>query len=272
MLSRAPFLAISTISLLTALSIGCVQPAVPCTSAHGTFSVQYKLTKGDAGSECGGKKTEVLGLQSYFAGGGPDNKQQYDKGSIALRPETLGLLLERAQGYADETMTPISPEPEPNAQGKFTTGKPQLDDFCEIDELTPARATLPLVPAVPDDPMTMEDDESLPEQPAIDISYEFSNLRFLVTADAQGTQFTADLKYTQDGCVAEYEVVGLYPVIGCTNDKECLCLPHPEDATAEEKAECLPTGINPDFAVKCFIEPMQEQGVCVLAEAPPSYQ
>ncbi len=270
MLPRAPFLALSMISLASLAA--CTQPRVPCTSAHGTFSVQYTLKKGDADSPCGGKTTEVLGLQSYFAGGGPDNKQQYDKGSIALRPENLGLLLERAQGYADEIMMPITPEPQPNAEGKFTSGQPLDDDFCEIDELTPAKVTLPLVPAVEDDPETPDEDESVPEQPAIELAYEFSNLRFLVTADAQGTQFTADLKYTEDGCEAEYEVVGMYPVVGCTNDKECLCLPPAEDATKEEKAQCLPTGINPDFAVKCFIEPMQEAGVCVLAEAPPSYQ
>jgi hypothetical protein len=273
--SRAPILVSSLFALLLP---ACTQPAVPCTSAHGTFSVQYKLTRGDPESSCGGKQTEVLGLQSYFAGGGPDNKQRYDKGSIALRPEKLGLLLERAQGYADELMMPLAPEPEPNGSGAFTTGKPLDDDFCEIPKLTAIKASLPLVPAVPDDPETPDDDESLDVQRATEIEYDFSNLRFLVTADAQGNQFTADLKFTQDGCTAEYEVIGVYPVVTCTNDKECLCLPPAEDATAEEKKECLPTGINPDFAVRCLIEDDPEtgkpfeSGVCVLKEAPPSYQ
>lgn len=270
--SRAP---IFVLSLLALVLPACTQPAVPCTSAHGTFSVQYKLVKGDPESPCGGKQTEVLGLQSYFAGGGPDNKQQYDKGSIAVRPENLGLLLERAEGQLE---TPIVPTPEPNGSGAFTTGKPLADDFCEVPKLTPIKAMLPEVPAVEDDPETPDEDESLEVQDATDIEYDFTNLRFLVTADAQGTQFTADLKFTQDGCTAQYEVVGVYPVVGCASDKECLCLPPAEDATAEEKKECLPTGINPDFAVKCFKENDPETGkpfptgVCVLKEAPPSYQ
>ena len=67
MLPRAPFLALSMISLASLAA--CTQPRVPCTSAHGTFSVQYTLKKGDADSPCGGKTTEVLGLQSYFTVG-----------------------------------------------------------------------------------------------------------------------------------------------------------------------------------------------------------
>jgi hypothetical protein len=256
----APILVLSLLSLAS-----CVQPAVPCTSAHGTFAAAYKLKKGDAESPCGSLPGEVIGMQSYFAGGGPDNKQRYDKGSVAMTTESLGLLIERAESQAE---MPLSPAPEANAVGAFTAGTPGDDEFCEIPKLSPITAKLAEVPAVEDDPETPDDDESLDIQPAVDIRYEWSNARFLVTADAQGTQFTADLEYTRDGCTAEYEVTGVYPVIGCEVDKDCKCVPFdPEAPVPGDPDECVPTGMNPDYAVECH----PELKLCVLSEAPPSY-
>lgn len=269
-MTRAQVTAVSLLSLLSLTSplLACTQPKVQCTSAHGTYVAAYKLKKGDPMSPCGGKQIEVLGMQSYFAGGGPDNKQKYNEGSVAIRPEDLGLLLEYAQSRVEE----ITPEPEPNSVGKFTSGKAIEDDFCEIPTFSESHVVLPDIQEIPDDPATPDDDETMPAQAATDLSYVFSNARFLVTADAQGTQFTADLKFTQDGCTAEYEVTGVYPVIGCVEDRDCLCLAPAEDATPAEKkmytTECIPSGMNPDFAVKCNTD----YGLCVLAEAPPSYQ
>jgi hypothetical protein len=109
---------------------------------------------------------------------------------------------------------------------------------------------------------------ALPAQPATTVSYEWSDIRVLVNADAQGTQFSAELHFEQDGCVADYHVTALYPVVPCASDEDC-----DDDAN----------GINPSFATECdlglvdaatyFIgDPTFTGGLCVLAEEPPSYQ
>ena len=46
----------------------------------------------------------------------------------------------------------------------------------------------------------------LPAEPAVSIRYEFSNVRVYTTASAIGTQLSADLTYTKDGCTATYRV------------------------------------------------------------------
>ena len=97
------------------------------------------------------------------------------------------------------------------------------------------------------------DDEAQPEQAAVDLRYAWSEVRVLVTADAQGTQLAAELEVELDGCTARYEVLGLYPAVACLSDADCR----------DEG-----NGINPDFAVRCA----DAIGLCVLAEAPPAYE
>ena len=52
-------------------------------------------------------------------------------------------------------------------------------------------------------------------KPAMKVGYEWSNVSFYVSARLIGTQFSADLKYTLNGCTANYKVVGLYPGVSC---------------------------------------------------------
>lgn len=234
---------------LAALSLGtsCQQPLMYCTTAHGAAAVAYELKSGNPDSPCGGLVGDVVGLQTYFSTGGRNGTPDYGKSLAALRPESVGLLIERAESQG----LGVEGDGTPNAVGPFTTAKP-VDDFCQVDEFSVAELSLPEVPAVADDPET-EDDETLPAQPATTIRLEWTNFRLLTTPDAQGTQFTVDLKYTRDDCTAEYSASGLYPVVGCATDEDC---------TAEG------TGINPDFAVRCHAG----LKLCVLAEEPPSYE
>jgi hypothetical protein len=56
---------------------------------------------------------------------------------------------------------------------------------------------------------------SVPEAPAYDVRYEFSNVRVYYTPAAIGTQFAADLRYTADGCTARYKVAAVTPMVSC---------------------------------------------------------
>jgi hypothetical protein len=248
--SSTVVLALGLASGLGLPMVGCQQPQPYCTTAHGDFAATYTLKKGgDPNSACGQLKGEVLGFQTYSATGGLNGTPKFSEATMAIRPTLIGELVERGtNGYE----TPIlDPNAEPNALAKFTTSLPDDNDFCEANKFSAAEINLPelpLIPGDPDDPET-PDDESTPDtpaQPATSIKYEWSNARVVVSANYQGTQFSADLKFTQDGCTAEYEVVAVYPVAPCATDDEC------QDTSV--------TGINPDFDLRC--EP--DLGFCVL--------
>ncbi|MCB9707079.1 MAG: hypothetical protein H6711_34880 [Myxococcales bacterium] len=250
---------------LLALGSGCKQPKLNCTTAHGYYAAAYELKSGDANSPCGSLPGDILGMQTYYATGGLNGTPRYDEASIAIRVDSVDQQLFFALTYPDEADDPsLLADPDAlhyglNALGDFTAGLPDDADFCMVPELDASAVKLPAIaekPAVEDDPMTPdvdETDEGHPAQDARDVRYEWSNARFLVSANAQGTQFEADLKYSENGCTAEYHVTALYPVVGCESDDECN-----DDAS----------GINPDFAVKCD----SNLGLCVLSDTLPSYE
>lgn len=227
---------------------GCQQPIPNCGSAHGDFAAKYELESGDPESACGQLLGDVLGLESYYANGGA--RPNLERGSVAIRPLYLNDLVFRAaaQGVVDYTMSEGV-----QSLGDFTAPKPAGDDFCESRSTSTTQLSLPELPAVEDDPETPDDDETLPLQPATTMSYDWTDIRMLVTADAQGTQFVANLHFEQDGCAADYHVVGVFPAVGCATDEECN-----DDAN----------GINPSFSVECATE----LGLCVLTDEPPAYE
>jgi hypothetical protein len=229
-------------------SSGCQQPIPNCGSAHGAFAARYELVEGDPASACGALLGDVVGLNSYYANGGA--RPNLEKGSVAIRPQYLNDMVfhAAAQGVVDETMNDGV-----QSVGDFIGPKPGDDDFCEAETFSATQLSLPEVPAVADDPETPDEDESLPAQPATTIRYEWTNARILVTPDAQGTQFVADMHFEQDGCEADYRVVGVFPAVGCATNAECN-----DDAN----------GINPSFSVECAVD----LGLCVLTDEPPAYE
>jgi len=206
------------------------------------------LTEGDPNTACGQLEGDVLGFQSYFYDGGTNGTPDYNRAKIAIRPQYLGDLLARAESQEVDV-----PGAEPNAIGDFASGVPTADEFCEVPKFNQdSEASIPAVPPVEDDPETEEEDETLDEQPATNIKYAWRNAKVLVSANAQGTQFAADLRFSQDGCTAEYRVTGLYPLVGCETDEDCT----------DDK-----NGINPDFSKECHTG----IGYCVLTDEPPAY-
>lgn len=96
--------------------------------------------------------------------------------------------------------------------------------------------------------------------PATDLKYEWTNVNFYVTAAATGTQFSADVKITLNGCVANYTAIGMWPAIPCSEsayaDPET-----PAVLDCDTEKQCT----DPEFPV-CQLyssDPDPTAGICV---------
>jgi hypothetical protein len=270
---------------VTAL-LGCEQPELRCNVAHGSFWAKYTLVEGQGA--CAELTGEQLDVQSYYAQrSATDKRPDYDAVSIAIQPYGITAALGNAAGLAEADSEDVS-----YGIGRIGTAKPGADGFCRADKLSAATLRLPAVPEHPIDECT-----TAPEAPAYDIKYEFSRVRVYYTPSAIGTQFEADLTYTQDECVAKYRVTAVYPMASCgavpevdagviadagaapadagppdaaapEADGGVVCPPPPAagpDPVADDSA-CENAGINPDFALSC--DPVSL--MCVLARPSPS--
>lgn len=234
-----------------AFTTSCAQPLLNCGSAYGYYAAEYTLIEGDETSACGQLPGDVLGMTTYFQEGGKNGTPDYQNADVAIRPESLGIMIDyaEARGVIDGDVVFY----QANAIGSFTDGFPDEATFCMAEDFGTSEVSLPAIDEIPDDPATLEEDETQPAQAAIDVAYTWTNARFVVSADAQGTQFEADLEYTQDGCTAKYHVVGVYPAVGCETNDECN----------DDK-----NGLNPDFALRCNTD----LGLCVLDDDLPAYE
>jgi hypothetical protein len=266
---------------LAAALLGCEQPDPRCNVAHGSFWAKYTLVSGQGA--CAELTGEQLDVQSYYAQRSEtDKRPDYDAVSIAIQPFSITAALGNAAGLAE-----ADPEDVLYGIGRIGTARPGADGFCRADELAAATLRLPAVPEHPVDECT-----TAPEAPAYDIKYEFSRVRIYYTPSAIGTQFEADLTYTQDDCVAKYRVTAVYPMVSCGAVPEvdagviADAGAVPTDAAAPEAdggMACPPSaasgpdpvaddslcesgGINPDFALSCDPANM----MCVLAGPSPS--
>lgn len=232
--------------LASVVVVGCAEPEIYCASARGDFAVEYTLESG--AGPCATLVGDTVGMQSYNAirHGRPD----FGDTKVAVQPLYIGDLFYRA---STQGLTDPDADDKPYSLGDFTTAYPDDDGFCAAPKLAPAHQVLPELPAIPDDPETPDVDETLPVQPATDVAFEWSDLRFYVTPDSQGTQFTGAMRFTQDGCAAEYRARGVFPAVACTSDDECN-----DDAN----------GMNPSFAVHCNLD----LELCVLDDDPPSFE
>jgi hypothetical protein len=228
----------------------CEQPPVLCTCGRGDFAAVYTLIEGAAG--CNGLKSEILGMNAYaFEKDGVDSGTMTDwsRGAVAIGSERIGWLIDRgeASGVSD-----MNKEHKLYAVGDLP--KEPTADFCAVPTMRApdAEIDMPDIPAIVDDPMTMVD-ESQPPVAATHYRYKWTDVRFLVTPAAIGTQMTATLEFTENTCTAKYRVKGVYPARNCESrttpgqpDKE-LCSP----VSQPDKEIYEGSGISPDFPVDC---------------------
>jgi hypothetical protein len=232
----------------------CVVARASIDGSTGSFAASYTLKPGQNPDRvCAQLKSEPLGLQKFFSEtpGGPD--------TVAVRSARLGRL---EKSFASR------PDPDATHQtysvGPFASAAPGPDNFCDVPTLTPALLDVPGAAAgLPDG--GLQPDGGPPAQPPQSFAYEWSNLRIYNSPGIPGTQFTAELKYTENGCTAEYTAKGIWPVVGCGLDggvNEVACDPYPNPDAGRIRG----SGINPIFPVKC--DPVAL--ICVLTGEVPS--
>ncbi|EAU67451.1 MlpA [Stigmatella aurantiaca DW4/3-1] len=204
---------------MLAASCDVDQPDIGCPVQSLTWVATYHPV---GTHSCGNKAGEQLGVSKYFS---PQGESQF-----AIKPATLSALDGRdpqRPSYSQAAM----PE-EANAEG-----------FC-------------VVPSLPEMRKQAEADPTGAE-PAVSVSYRWSNVRIVSQPVIPGTQFVADLEYTENGCTAAYEVWAMWPGdVSCDNG---------QGAPDETRCETAIT-LNSDFATKC--DPTLS--LCVPAKRPPS--
>jgi hypothetical protein len=148
------------------------------------------------------------------------------------------------------------------ATGAFAQEFPDQNDMCQVVGLQPAQMNVTSTPQ-------SVGAAGMPTPspfPTDSVSYTWSNVNVYVTAAAQGSQFSGDLTYTENGCSADYHVVGMWPAVSCTdkvyNDPKIdpkqlvvigqvanqdTCNPCAEPS----KGRFVGSGISPDFPLTC---------------------
>ncbi|WP_244238300.1 hypothetical protein [Corallococcus terminator] len=229
------------------------EPVAPCVVARavsdgstGSFAATYELKAGqNPDLACAQLKPEPLGLQKYFS---QDPKAP---DTVGVRSTRLGTLLQTfASRLSEESKASAT------AVGPFASETPGEDRFCTVPQLTPTRLEV-----------TEAQDPDGGLLPAQEFGYAWNNLRIYNTPEIPGTQFTADLVYTENGCTAEYTVKGIWPVVKCQDSKtkgpsDALCDPYADYDAGRLRG----SGINPLFPVKC--DPVAF--ICVLTGEVPS--
>ncbi|HMK74218.1 MAG TPA: hypothetical protein VK454_12815 [Myxococcaceae bacterium] len=85
------------------------------------------------------------------------------------------------------------------------------------------------------------------------VSYQFSDLRFLAGPAYQGTQFSASLHYADGACGADYDVLAVWPAVGCATSDDC-------NPAQDISQGIFGSGINSAYPVVC--DPVAQY--CVL--------
>jgi hypothetical protein len=212
---------------------GCpyVQGQPVCLVGHGYYTVEYKLKAGETATGlCAQKKGEFVGIEKYNRPSTPNDQ------TIAIKSETLSDLSEFAE--------PGKPDLAIISQGKLAGGDPDASHFCVAQTFN----------AVMD--------------AANGIGYQWSNVKFYVTPQIPGTQFVGELAYTEGGCTANYNVMGVYPVVSCKvlDEDGAPVLDMDgnyvtdESLCAQADHEISGLALNPDFPVRCNTD----IGLCVL--------
>jgi hypothetical protein len=208
--------------LLAALTgVGCApdipQPCLVGRADSSTYAAQATLKPGQAITpDCEAltppSRIELYSVEKYNPPDAPS--------TVALRP--LNLLRTDADGnpIVDGAHSSL-------AQGPFTSFNVDASGFCSVPVLSQAEQDFP-------------DGSGGAEQ----VVYLFSDMRFLDTAAYQGTQMAASLHYTDGACSADYDVVAVWPTVGCTTTADC----NPAQDISQGN---FGSGINAAYPVSC---------------------
>jgi hypothetical protein len=157
-----------------------------------------------------------VGFVSYYE---RDSKGQpnYAKGSLAIQTTEIGTLFYTAKDLGVENS---ATDGTVYSLGAYDVAEPDSNNICGVTTLSPTHIVLAAIPAVPDDPATSDEDESVPGQAAVDARLAWSNVKVYVTAASFGIQAQADLTDTRVApgggtCTFNYRTVSLAPAVPC---------------------------------------------------------
>ncbi|TPV93394.1 MAG: hypothetical protein B7733_20830 [Myxococcales bacterium FL481] len=286
--SRILIVGASLVAGVSAATMACGSPEMYCTSAYGDYAVSLELADtNDPEGECATLVGETAHLDTY-ADKLDESTADWSQGNLVITTYKMNEFQTIAADWGI-----VDPNEQRWSRAEFVNSKPndgfcpvdvQSNAVIDLPEV-PAEEERGVASAGVDweelfrgddddstgtgedsgtgetgggdDDDDDDDDDTgeppFPGQEPIQMEVEWSDMTIYATPDAQGTQFEAKMKVTINDCVATYDAVGLYPVVGCETDEEC------EDPAS---------GINPSFDVKCDTD----AGTCTLAKAMPSYE
>jgi hypothetical protein len=199
------------------------QPRPQCTVGRGEHAVRYTLVSGTGA--CANKTAEVVGAQIFRTPGSGIPP------TLVFKPAPL----------AANTGKDPDPEHSITASGDFTTEYPGDDEVCEAPSFSEARQLV-----------------AQADGTTVDLRYQWSNVRVQGSAAIPGTQWTADLVYSEGECTATYKAVGMFPLIRCVR------------GSVRDPAICRQPqpglSIDPAFPTICD----ERTNLCVLAGEPPA--
>lgn len=242
------------VSALAMWVSACEQPTIDCRTLHvGGYIAKYTLVSG--GPECSAIPGEVFGLQSYYRATSDRKAINLDDSFLAIRPQEFGNIKDEANTYGDADTFNTE---ELNSLGDFTGVDPNSDGICTVQDPSPAVVDINEIP--------VDEEDEYEGRAATNISYTWRDVRVLVTPGAPGNLMEAELTRVQDGCSATFQVIAMWPIVGCEKLNETVVDGEPEvehtgepnDALCDDQPDLqapygipVGSGINQDFIPKC---------------------
>jgi len=235
------------------------QPAAGCivqdASVYAWQAAYIPKTEADAAKSCGKLKGEQLGVWKFTnPDASAEQKAANTASTLAIRPRRLASLTRMSYTYETGvvgtdgkpekktvTVTRVPQDKWDDATAQSTTlpEEPDTNGFCKATGFAQASIT---VEAVVNNNVT----PSKVEAPAASRTYQYGDIEVYSHPAAPGTQLRGTLTYSEGDCTAEYDVLALWPSVGC--DPEAFANP-----TEENKADRCGegSGLNPDFDAVC---------------------
>ncbi len=232
------------------------QPAMLCATSVGTFAVKYTLIEGSGA--CAQLSSGKVGVESYLPR--TTDHPGFERPVVAIRAEEMGTLIRQYDAAARIDAKQVT------STANFSDVHPTAEGFCRVGAMNAASMTLAAIAAAPD--------ASKPALPAVDVGYEWNDLRFYVTPSSIGAQFSAELTYRKDGCTARYRANGVFPSVSCKATKKA---PDGTMTTVKDEGLCSPcadpsvgrsrgSGIHPDVETFCDDKTL----ICLVKNETPS--
>jgi hypothetical protein len=236
--SSAPYYVSSLVAVLTLSACG--------TDIKGTCLVQRRALGGYAivfdrqGAATGGGNCDTT-LPARLGDTWTFDKYGTDQTDLFLRPLSLtarAVDANGAQAFLPESLDPAHPD---LASAKIGL-TPDSAGLCVVPSMTEVRQDV-----------VFENFDDLSADEPVDLGPETPNprsitvtsLKFLSSAQYQGSQLEVAATYTNGACSADYTGIGITPLVQCENDDACNPFADPT------KGRATGSGINPAYPVSC---------------------